>query len=176
MVSMYAMWTLLILAITVNTSVGCSSGAEVRKPVQPECPLSFVLKKIGGFKMCVYFSQETGNYAQAETFCKARGHQLFKPNTLEKFSIIQQEKGLYWVGLSDYNKDGYYDWSDGLGRANPQFLKKIFYQDNGLARQSAYGNDGFFPLNSYCAVYSSNINHLLVDSSCLSVHRFACQE
>lgn len=80
--------------------------------------------------LCYFFSNSQKNWNDSVTACREVGAQLVIIKSTEEQSFLQltsKNKGSTWMGLSDLNKEGTWNWVDG----SPLFFRFMKYWNEG---------------------------------------------
>lgn len=114
---------------------------------------------------CIQLGTTPRTWSDARTQCSAGGGDLIRLNNtvLKNYvsTLVNAQKGRYWIGLNDRAKEGLFTWLDDRNKTTYSFW------DTGMPNNSA-GNEN-------CVVTDGNRANKWDDLDCSTLNRYICQ-
>ncbi|KAK0059997.1 CD209 antigen-like protein 2 [Biomphalaria pfeifferi] len=102
-----------------------------------ECPTGFTPIELESESLCVKQSNEDFNFREAQSYCVARGSQLYTTKSLDKFNYLPNFAANVWVGLYDSDSNCEFQWSDNNQKLANDLLP-ILATDYNTSNQCVY--------------------------------------
>nr|XP_033780922.1 F-box/LRR-repeat protein 12 isoform X2 [Geotrypetes seraphini] len=112
-------------SLKLQVSVLSSQFLKMKKLLEVENPCDFLWKSFEGY--CYFFYKEELNWMDAKEMCELKNATLAVITSAREQNFLSSriENEQYWIGLSDANKEGEWEWIDGTDyKSSFKFWKK----------------------------------------------------
>ncbi|RUS72270.1 hypothetical protein EGW08_019971, partial [Elysia chlorotica] len=137
--------------------------ATTKRPPRVNCPRGWTANQ--GLKTCVRLYSQPKTWSDSRTACQSQGGDLVVIKNGQTNSwvngLVSNQKGIYWIGLHDRQKENQFEWLD-------SDLKATFTYWNQNEPNNYRGNEN-------CVALLGTRNNKWNDADCNGKNRYICQ-